>query len=345
VTTLEPVQYPRLATPLDVPRLLSGENVHHEWPPPGTSIVPTAHPEPWVLVVGTPSTGGADDWWVTDIATASGLAGADLLELLAQLAPKLSPVVAAAVAAGANYPVIYQPGEGLIVKWLRVTCRGTLGGGVEQFQFKTDWGNPGSDPTIDEATAADKATAFAGYWASAFAFNLGVPGTYAAMVASDVAFTEVGAVAWTQNTAKNADGTGGDAAQDYPTAWHAYPTGTKPTGTGGTALPYEVACAVTLGTDTRGPRGRGRLYLPPFGTSSMVTGGLFSTNAKTVAGEVIQKFFDLAKATETLVPIVVSMRAKQLHEVTSIQVGGVPDSQRRRRRSQAEAPLVAWTKP
>lgn len=339
-------RYPRLANLGDLPRLISRDNVASGWPPPGTDVIPTAHPEPWVLICGEPTEGDSDTWWVTNIATASGLSGAALLELVAQLLPKMNPAVAAAVGAGHLYPVIYSPGEGLVMKWIRSTMVGELGGGVEQFQWKIDWGNPGSDPTMDEAGALAFADDLASKFAAAFVASLGVLGSYAALVASDVKYTEVGVVPWTQTAAKNADGTGGDAAQDFETVWHTYPTATRPSGTGGVALPYEVACAVTLQTDTRGQRGRGRLYLPPYGVNSMQTGGVFTATTVSVSGEFIQKIFDDMKAAHAgIVPVVVSQRAKQLHEVTSIQTGRVPDSQRRRRRSQSEAPTVQWVHP
>lgn len=346
MSDLPSCRYPRLANVGDIPRLLSHENTGSGWPPPGTDVVPTAHPEPWSLICGEPTEGDGETWWVTDIATASGLAGADLLELVAQLVPKMSPAVGLAVAAGAHYPVIYSPREGRLMKWIRTTFRGELGGGVEQFQWKMDWGNPGADPTMDEAAAQAFADSAASIFAAAWVASLGVLGSIAAVVASDVKYTEVGAVPWTQTVADGADGEGGDAAQDFPTAWHAYPTATRPTGTGGVALPYEVALAVTLQTDTRGPRGRGRLYLPPMGVNSMITGGIFAANTVSVAGEFIQKLADDMKAAHTpLVPVVVSQRAKQLHEITSILTGRVPDSQRRRRRAQSEAPTVQWVHP
>jgi hypothetical protein len=258
----------------------------------------------------------------------------------------MNPAVALAAGAAGHYPVIYSPREGLTMKWIRTTFRGELGGGVEQFQWKLDWGNPGSDPTMDEAAAQAFADSAASIFAAAFVASLGALGSYAALVASDVKYTEVGCVPWTQTVATDSSGGGGDAAQDFPTAWHAYPTATRPTGTGGIALPYEVALAVTLQTDTRGPRGRGRVYLPPFGVNSMIAGGIFNTNTVSMGGEFVQKIFDDMKAAHTpLVPVVVSERAKQLHEITSIQTGRVPDSQRRRRRAQSEAPTVQWVHP
>jgi hypothetical protein len=343
VTDIYPCSYPRLAGIGDIPRLVPSDTTHYSWPPPGVEVIPVAHPESWVLVCGTPTVGGADDIWVTDIAHASGLSGAPLLELVAQLTSRMSPVIRAGVAAGHLYPVIYSPLEGRLLKWIRTTFRGELGGGVEQFQWKVDWGTPGSDPTLDEAWAQAFADSAASIFAAAWVASLGVLGSIAALAATDVKYTEVGCVPWTQNVADGSDGTGGDAAQDFATAWHAYPTATRPAGTGGVALPYEVALAVTLQTDTRGPRGRGRLYLPPFGVNSMITGGIFNTTTVSASGEFIQKLFDDMKSAHSgIVPVVVSQRAKQLHEVTSIQTGRVPDSQRRRRRSQDEAPTVQW---
>lgn len=54
-------------------------------------------------------------------------------------------------------------------------------------------------------------------------------------------------------------------------------------------------------------------------------------------------FFDSVKADHDLVPVVVSKRRLILNEITNVLVGAVPDSQRRRRRSQDEARVITWT--
>jgi hypothetical protein len=323
---------------------VSGDNVRFEWPPPGVDIVRLGFPETWVIVYGQPTEGDSETWWVTDLSTIAGFWGMQLEELMQLTARAVvpNPVLAFAGTLG-RVPVIYSPSEGLQMRWIRVTYRGTLAGGIEEFQWKMDWGNPGNDPVLAEAEAPalaeDIATALAADW-------IAVSGTHYSMQAlcsADVRITEVGVTSWVQDQPKNADGTGGDARQEYPNAFHAYPIGGELRGNGAMSLPYETSCAVTLLSDKRGPSGRNRLYLPPFATLYMKAGGVYDDITPISAGEFIGRHIDSVKALRTYVPVAVSMRQKVLNEIKAVEVGKVPDSQRRRRRSQDEARVVAWS--
>lgn len=231
------------------------------------------------------------------------------------------------------------------MKWIRSVFRGTLAGGVEQFQWKMDWGNPGNDPTLGEAEAGAFAEFLAEQWAAVFIAQQGVFGALNGLHNAQMKYAEVGVASWTQNAAKNADGSGGDASQDYPNAFHSYAVGAQPVGiVAGSSLPLEVSCAVTLQTNKRGQRGRGRLYLPPFAGSVTDTNGLFSQNAPMVAAMSIGSLIDAVEgSTYGYKGLVVSMREKVLNEIVEVNAGKVPDSQRRRRRSQDEARVVGWT--
>ena len=340
-------RFPRLATPLDIPRLVSGENVSYEWPPPGTVVLPVAAPEKWIAVCGEPSTGDSDTWHVTTLGEVSDFFDLELEAFLLQLAAR-TPVAPVALWAGglSHYPVIYTYAEGEIMQWIRTIVRGQLGGGVEQFQFKLDWGHEGDDPTLSETDAPAFAAAFKAFVASAWAATQ-TGGTTMALCCRGVKLTEVGVCQWTQSSPKNSDGSGGDAAQSYPTAWSAFTVGSEPLGTSSAnALPFEVACAVSFRTDKRGPRGRGRVYLPPFAVDAMNSGlGVFTDSAIKTGGGFIQDIFDAVNGSSYAYdPLVVSMRGKELHKIQSIDVGNVPDSQRRRRRSQTEArATIAYT--
>jgi hypothetical protein len=128
------------------------------------------------------------------------------------------------------------------------------------------------------------------------------------------------------------------AAYIVPTQYTPFADGVKGTGIE-PLLPYEVACAISLGTGLRGPRNRGRLYLGPFSSSMMQAGGngnfepgkcaairdafaAFVTRLNTNTGN---QLHIVSRAYATSVP------------VTTVKVGVVPDSQRRRRRSRPEA--------
>jgi hypothetical protein len=161
-----------------------------------------------------------------------------------------------------------------------------------------------------------------------------------------VKFTEVGVCMLTQTEGTDSDGTGGNLEQAEETEWAPINGVTGIVGTGSSAaLPYEVSECITLHTDKRGPSGRGRLYFPPMCTQYVTGGGLYDSGAATAAGKAVGKFFELVTAAHSHLPVVVSRRRIVLNEVKQITCGKVPDSQRRRRWSQDEAPIVAWTKP
>lgn len=332
-------QYPRLANLGDVPRLLSGDRVSHEWPPPGTTEVGLGFPETWVLVQGPQPPGDVGDWYVTDLEHVAVSSNQTVLVLAARLGLKLSGLPGLGIGAVGQWPVIYEVGKVNFMRWISTVFRGTLGG-VEQFQHGINFGVPGNDPTLGESEAPAYAEALATRWQATM-------GVMFNSCADDVQYTEVGVVEKTQTDPTDAQGNGGNLEQSYPTAFYGYGVGANPHGvTGAKSLPYEVACAVTLQTDTRGPRGRGRLYLPPFATALVQGGGgKFADVDLNAIGGALGDFFEAHLVAEGHVPVVVSRRAIQLHEVTSIKMGHVPDSQRRRRRSVAEAPVVAWTKP
>lgn len=332
-------QYPRLAGLGDIPRLLSGDRISHQWPPPGTTELPLGFPETWVLVQGPTPPGGDGYWYVTDLAHVAFEMNSTVVALAARLGLKLTGLPGLGIGAVGEWPVIYEVGKVNFMRWISTVFRGTLGG-VEQFQHGINFGVPGNDPTLGESEAPAYAEALANRWQATMGilFN---------SCADDVVYTEVGVVEKTQTDPTDSNGQGGNLEQSYPTAFYGYPTASHPKGVvGAKSLPYEVACAVTLQTDTRGPRGRGRLYLPPFATALVQGGGgKFADVDLNAIGGALGDFFEAHLAAEGHVPVVVSRRAIQLHEVTSIKMGHVPDSQRRRRRNVDEAPVTAWTKP
>jgi hypothetical protein len=286
-----------------------------------------------LYVEGTPPANTDDDWWtgtlgdfLLDLPSADSTMAGRIIAVVSKLAGR-------ALSGALSIVLLKRGTANAQMRWLSSTYRGTLAGTVEQFQFKMDWGNPGADPDLSEAGAMTLAEQLAGLWATAWGAG---PSNWP----SSVKFTEVGVVQKQESTATNKDGTGGDLSQDYGTAWFMYPSGTVVSGSSGAvALPFEVATAVTLQTDTRGPRGRGRLYLPPTHINSMGAAGLYTDDYVNACNTLINLYIEAVKAATPYKPIVVSRRAMQLHEIVSINCGHVPDSQRRRRRSQQEARL------
>lgn len=339
--------YPRLANPGDLPRLISRDDVSDTWPPPGCTVIPVAHPEPWGQISGPLESLPAGRWYVTTLAEfvleVPSLAATIIDRAAANFG---GPVGTFAGVVGA-WPVIYSVGEGNTMRWIHTTLRGTLGG-VEQFQMQANFGQPGADPDLDAAGAQAFAQSLAEKWQAVW-LNTGF-GTgglaYETLFPSAVKYTEVGVCVQTQTSGTAADGSGGNLAQEDPTEWAPINGIAGVVGTNANpSLPFEVACCVTLQTDHRGPSGRGRMYIPPMATQAMGSNGVFSGYQAIANGKAIGAYFAAVTADEGYVPVVVSRRRIILNEVKQISVGVVPDSQRRRRWAQLEAPTVAWTKP
>lgn len=128
----------------------------------------------------------------------------------------------------------------------------------------------------------------------------------------------------------------------YPRPAYLVPTqySTFAPGVAGTStdqpLPFEVACCVSLNTGLRGPRNRGRLYLG--GLTSLIMGGNGNFGGAAV-GTINRAFatFVHNMNTDTGARLHVVSRAYATSVgVNGVQVGIVPDSQRRRRRSRLE---------
>ena len=322
---------------------------HHELPPAGCSlgIDPT---DDWLnaadtyfathtplYIEGVPPDGTEDDWYwgtVGDLITSVLIPDNDHLNWLLN---KLAALADRSVSAFLGIPLLAKGRSNTTMRWLRVTYAGTMGG-VETFQHKIDLGHEGADPDLSEAAQLALAEALATSWQSAF-------NEYQTNITSpEVKYTEVGVAKIVQTNASDKEGEGGNPEYQNGTQWFAYPLGTEPVGTASTAcLPYEVACAVTMLSDHRGASGRGRFYLPPFSASALVATGRFSTTALDNIGTAIGHHFDDIRTDNSFYPVVVSGRRLILNEIKQLLLGAVPDSQRRRRRSQDEARALVWT--
>jgi hypothetical protein len=338
-----PRQTLHVITPGELPSfLVQSDQWHHQLPPPGTELVFPGPHGPLVnmpYVVGLPSEGRpGDKWWSTigQISIPLGGFGAGwIARMLTDAAAEVTTLFAVE-----DVPVVFDQG-GSTMRWIASTIRGTLAG-LEEFQFGINWGNPGDDPDPNAAETLAFAQSLSDALSAGLATSYGGI-TPISMFGPSVKFTEVGAVVKEQTAATASDGTGGDLSQSFDTQWYPYAVGSQPTGgSSSITLPFEVSCAVSLQTDHRGPSGRGRLYLPPFGVGYLQEGGKFTAATVSCAGKFIGGIFDAMIASSGHVPVIVSRRRLILNEVTSINCGLVPDAQRRRRRSQDEARVVEW---
>lgn len=336
-----------LASTLDAVRILTGHEATRQLPPPGFELH-YSNAAAWEIdpeeLQGEESfrlplyvqwsAGDTEpiDWWWETLGDLVLHVPEDVSEAAQRLISLLNQTVGRFAGAVGNWPVILKGKDGSEMRWLQSTFRGTLFG--EQFQHKIDWGNPGADPDFTQAEAASFAAALGGAWSADF--FAGVSGSWA----PDVVYTEVGV------TQLNQADPNGDVTDSYATQWFTWDAIDRPTGEATTnSLPYEVACCVTLQSNYRGASGRGRFYLPPFAYVAMAPNGIYNLGVVGGVGTAVGTFFDSVMLDTDVEPIVVSRRRRVLNSVQTVEVGKVPDSQRRRRRSLDEARLVYWTRP
>lgn len=166
--------------------------------------------------------------------------------------------------------------------------------------------------TGDDAAAAltKFQTAVAAMWAS------GID----AFISDQIAYTAQKVVTVDQSTGKQitrADGAVTDAGADT-----------------GESLPPQVALAVTLRTALATRAGRGRIYLPPFAVSQVVDSRMNATNKGTTLTAVKGMFDTLISDGHT--PVLYGRTAHTVTPITTLALGDVFDTQRRRRDAYAE---------
>jgi hypothetical protein len=340
-----------LASGAEAVEVLTGFHGAHEGiPPPGTTLElqpRMASPLVWPIqgsgrlpfwVEGVSDLPDPSDWSHMGLADFCAQVGVDHTGVIARFASWFTDIPSGVGLTVAEWPVIVKGTEEQnAMRWIRNTVRGEFGGGTEQWQFKMDFGTPGADPDYDADTLLTFATAMRAVWGTWWA-------TMSAWFPNDTTFIESGAAQLQATEAKNKDGSGGNV-ESSETQWasnvlpYTHGTGDAP------SLPFETACAVTLNTDHRGPSGRGRFYVPAFQVNAMDNdiSGCFEPGVMGTLNAATKAVFDTVRAAGTLEPIVVSERKLILNTITSIATGRVPDSQRRRRRSQDEARVTLLT--
>lgn len=120
--------------------------------------------------------------------------------------------------------------------------------------------------------------------------------------------------------------------------------GTGYAGTAASLMPLEVATAVSLRTARSGPRGRGRIYLPapPSGAGTGSDGRFSTTYCEDLAEETAAFLSELAVESPTptewhMRPVITGPSDWNRYQViNSVNVGNVPDVQRRRRNKLVE---------
>lgn len=103
----------------------------------------------------------------------------------------------------------------------------------------------------------------------------------------------------------------------------------------GETLPPQIALAVSLRTALATRAGRGRFYLPPFAVDQVLNGRLVSATQTDVLDQVKQMFDSLVGNSHT--PVIFHRTLASTTPITTLAVGDVFDTQRRRRDSYQEA--------
>lgn len=104
------------------------------------------------------------------------------------------------------------------------------------------------------------------------------------------------------------------------------------------AMPPQSSVVVSLRTGLSGPRHRGRMYFPALGSTALTATGRLQPAARDSLASAMQLFFDDWNDDPTTFTASVASNAGQFVEaITSIKVGDVIDTQRRRRDALPEA--------
>lgn len=235
------------------------------------------------------------------------------------------------------------------MRWLHVTINGKLGTDEtlsHTMNFRT---SPAADVDQDQAAVQLFANQVRDTWTDWFK-NYSAPGggPMAALLGNHLAYEDVTA-AYLEQTAPARVETAPSKKTGHPVKEFIYPRPTylvptqyapfdntvRGTSTSG-KLPYEVACCVSLKTGVRGPRNRGRLYLGGLVQENLGPDGAFAGGfpglVATLTGELVHR---LNTGTGARLHVVSRAYATSIG-INGVQVGFVPDSQRRRRRSLKE---------
>ena len=109
------------------------------------------------------------------------------------------------------------------------------------------------------------------------------------------------------------------------------------TGAGTVNYPLSTSLACTLLTATRGPRGRGRIFLPAPELVTLSTSGNMTAGAAQGFATSVGAFLNAINANAGLERVVIASKSGNLRDVTGVKVGVVPDVIRSRREKVSEA--------
>lgn len=346
---LSTVTLPRLPYLDELARIVTGQAAeHHQWPPPGMArLIPLGS-------LSYALTGVADGpgwWWSTAQEINPAITGVEqALSAARYVGLEVSAAIRAAVEALGWVPLVYEKGN--TMDWIKVGIHGQLGTS-EQIIHTVSLTAGGSTPAAlpdDGAGLRAVCTEVATAWASIFPLVkgpsivpfknwLGPYVRYDAVTATVLRQTEPSPKVYTKGQPNLITSVVPTERVNFPTPW---PAGESPMD----ALPFEVACAVTLLTRAAGARNRGRMYLGGLAVSTIgSTEGLFKAEAAATMGYAVGHFIEAIRTDTPWQVSIVSRRSLLSHEVVRTATGQVPDSQRRRRGAQVENRINNWESP
>lgn len=227
------------------------------------------------------------------------------------------------------------------MRWMRTTIVGNIGTD-EQVAHVLQW-RTAPAPDVDQDVAAVRlfAEQVRGAWTSFLASEtLPNNGPISAIMPTSLRYTEVRA-AYLEQTAP-----GAKPRYLVPTQYATFGPNIGGTSSAGSALPYEVALCMSLNSNERGPRNRGRTYLGPLHVNLMGAEGNFAADQVFQVGAAFgAKVVGALNANSGCDLHIVSHKYATSIPVQGVRVGIVPDSQRRRRRSRPENYSQAWGTP
>lgn len=119
-------------------------------------------------------------------------------------------------------------------------------------------------------------------------------------------------------------------------------TGSFPTGSGASGIaPLQIAVVASHRTAQIGRKGRGRMFLPNISSTILGTDSLIGTTPRNLARDkqitLLESLSYLDAVTEWyLIPAIIGSPWTQYSRINAVQVGNVPDTQRRRRNGLVE---------
>lgn len=206
------------------------------------------------------------------------------------------------------------------------------------FQWRTS-GQPDQDQSVAQITTF--ASEVRDAWVDFLGANPGGSGAIATYLSPELSYLDV--------RASYLEQTAGNTKPRYlvPTQYVPFVrNGTNNGASSSRSLPYEVAMCLSLNTNERGARNRGRSYLGPLASNVMGTVGQFDPAiALHIATAFGQSFVAKLNLDSAFDLHVVSHKFATSIPVQGVRVGSTPDSQRRRRRGRAEQYAQAWGMP